>query len=209
MKVLVLGDFTSAPCGIREIELSTFSQTRTGRVLVDIERFFAKVSPEPNSGCWLWEGVLNCWGYGQFSINSHPYAAHRFAYALFIGPIPIGYDLDHRCRTRACCNPSHVRPVTKRENNVLNSLSPAAVNAQKIVCKRGHVLADQNLRTKQSRNSTLRVCRTCTKEDAARRHRLFLSVHPPQHRDKHWQGTKRNNGCTHCARFLAEVRCAS
>jgi hypothetical protein len=42
--------------------------------------------------------------------------AHRYAYEWLIGPIPIGLDLDHLCRTRECVNPNHLEPVTRKEN---------------------------------------------------------------------------------------------
>ncbi len=41
---------------------------------------------------------------------------HRKSYEFFIGPIPVGLDLDHLCRTRACYNPAHLEPVTRSEN---------------------------------------------------------------------------------------------
>lgn len=37
--------------------------------------------------------------------------AHRFAYELFVGPIPSGYDIDHVCRNRRCVNPAHLEAV--------------------------------------------------------------------------------------------------
>jgi len=36
------------------------------------ERFFAKVSPEPTTGCWLWKGYLNPGGYGVISMPGSP-----------------------------------------------------------------------------------------------------------------------------------------
>lgn len=35
-----------------------------------VERFMSKVSPDPNSGCWLWIGYVSPFGYGQFSIKT-------------------------------------------------------------------------------------------------------------------------------------------
>lgn len=42
--------------------------------------------------------------------------AHRVAYELWVGPIPEGMELDHRCKVRACINPAHLEPVTHAEN---------------------------------------------------------------------------------------------
>ena len=102
-------------------------------------RFWSKVSVAPLSGCWLWTGSTNGTGYGRFWATSRPDGAklhyvHRYAYQMLVGPISEGLDLDHfRCGNRACCNPEHVRPVTRREN-MLRSDSPAARNAAKTRC---------------------------------------------------------------------------
>ncbi len=75
-----------------------------------------KVSPEPNSGCWLWTGYLNKGGYGGFKLPSRMHLAHRVAYELLREPIPAGLDLDHLCRVRSCVNPWHLEPVDRKEN---------------------------------------------------------------------------------------------
>ncbi len=72
---------------------------------------------EPNSGCWLWAGFIHPKnGYGSYRMNGRTCGAHRASYELHVGPIPDGYDLDHLCRVRSCVNPSHLEPVTRREN---------------------------------------------------------------------------------------------
>jgi hypothetical protein len=42
--------------------------------------------------------------------------AHRLAYASKFGPIPKGYEVDHICGNRACCNRRHLRLLTVREH---------------------------------------------------------------------------------------------
>lgn len=72
--------------------------------------------------CWLWVGAVNGrsptkMNYGQFrDANGRRCPAHRFAYELFIGPIPHGLDVDHLCRQSLCVNPWHLEPVTRQEN---------------------------------------------------------------------------------------------
>src|SRR5882672_10337222 len=113
------------------------------------ERFDAKWTPEPNTGCWLWHGALQNKGYGLFHIGSvldrsrRRVLAHRLAYELYMGPIPFGLTIDHLCRVPCCVNPDHLEPVTHREN-VLRGLSPQAMNAAKLHCVSGHPFDDVN-----------------------------------------------------------------
>ena len=78
--------------------------------------------PEPNSGCLIWLGAVNNGGYGKIRIGFRGEGTYRIAYAhrvfyeYFVGPIPEGLDLDHKCRVRCCVNPAHLEPVTKKEN---------------------------------------------------------------------------------------------
>ena len=88
-----------------------------------IERFLEKVSPEPNSGCWLWDGAINAAGYGSFMLDGKPQKAHRVAYELFKGPIvPLdgadcrGTCVIHSCDVPICVNPDHLRLGTHLDN---------------------------------------------------------------------------------------------
>jgi hypothetical protein len=110
-----------------------------------LERFQESYVPEPNTGCWLWFGVLTAAGYGQLRVDGKPYYAHRFSHETFVGPIPTQYQVDHLCRQRCCVNPDHLEAVPQR-TNLLRGISPSAVNATKTTCLRGHPLEGENLR---------------------------------------------------------------
>ncbi len=88
-------------------------------------RFWAKVdkngpipATRPDLGpCWIWTGYIHeKTGYGQFGVRAGTRLTHRIAYQYAVGPIPAGRHLDHLCRRRACCRPTHLEPVSPREN---------------------------------------------------------------------------------------------
>jgi hypothetical protein len=70
--------------------------------------------PEPNTGCLIWLGKIDKYGYGSVWFNGKQQLAHRVAYETAIGPIPD--QLDHLCRVRCCVNPDHLEPVSGSEN---------------------------------------------------------------------------------------------
>lgn len=87
------------------------------------ERFMQMVSPEPNSGCWLWTGhIIPSSSYGQsprgsFGVGESKAAyAHRVSYVLHKGPIPEGMLVCHKCDTPLCVNPDHLWLGTNEEN---------------------------------------------------------------------------------------------
>lgn len=85
----------------------------------DMRPFWSQVTESPESGCWVWAGVVsNQYGYWtpptQTGLGRGP--AHRFAYMHMVCEIPAGLELDHLCRHKLCVNPEHLDPVTHAEN---------------------------------------------------------------------------------------------
>lgn len=120
-------------------------------------RFHEKVVIDHTTGCWLWTAAQDGHGYGQISVNGRPDKAHRLAYRIYMGEIPVGLCIDHLCRTRLCVNPEHLEPVTLAENTLRQQAAAGHYNALKSHCRNGHLLSGDNLR----KNSKSRLCRTC------------------------------------------------
>jgi len=122
------------------------------------ERFFAKISPEPMSGCWLWMGAYDRGGYGRFFLWGENCTAHRVSYEMHKGAIPEGLQIDHLCRVHCCVNPDHLDVVTQQEN-----LRRERVHRPTIThCKYGHEFNDENTRIyTRSDKFRQRMCRTC------------------------------------------------
>jgi hypothetical protein len=73
---------------------------------------------DPETGCWIWQKGKDKDGYGQFSFKNRNYKAHRVAYRLYVGPIPKGMQVLHKCDNTSCVNPKHLFLGTNDDNTV-------------------------------------------------------------------------------------------
>lgn len=164
----------------------------------DEERFWSKVDrsgPIPDihpdlikGRCWQWIGTTTnsgrkgptTWEYGIFGVgpasNHRKYRAHRYAYELLVAPIPNGMQIDHLCKNTLCVNPSHLEPVTNKENTARGRAAEVnrAIQLAKTHCKRGHPLSGENLIIYPSTGQ--RVCRTCRNMRALERYRQLRAT---------------------------------
>ena len=109
--------------------------------------------------CWEWVGAHTVLGYGVVRRDNKNKSAHRLSYEAFVGPIPLGLELDHLCRNTKCINPAHLEPVT-HQVNVLRGVGTPAVHAAKTHCDRGHEFSEKNTKTGPKGD---RVCIECSR----------------------------------------------
>jgi len=111
-----------------------------------IYNFFKYLDIEEGSDCLNWVGNKSKGGYGRFAQRlfngkggTIMHMAHRFMYKHAVGDVPLGLQLHHVCENKSCVNPSHIVPVTCKENLYASS-TPPSINASKTHCKNGHPL---------------------------------------------------------------------
>ncbi|NMM88952.1 hypothetical protein B2J88_32170 [Rhodococcus sp. SRB_17] len=121
-----------------------------------VRRFTAKTVVDAD-GCHMWTAANNG-RYATFSLKGRTAFGHQLAWILVHGrALRPGYVVDHLCRNTLCVNADHLEEVTIQVN-ILRGTSPAALNALKFECSRGHLLAGDNLYVMAN---GWRQCRLC------------------------------------------------
>lgn len=147
------------------------------------QRFWYKVLPNDDTGCWEWQGAKDKRGYARVAVtpgNNVP--AHRVAYTLCRGDIPERIEgkrphVMHHCDNPACVNPWHLSVGTPKQN--MDDMAAKGRAYHPIMrpdttkCKSGrHDWVEENIyrhRRKDRPNQIDETCRLCAKERAARR----------------------------------------
>ena len=138
-----------------------------------IERFMSRVEMVAESGCWIWVGNCNNYGYGNFYHPAHHLAnkpqfvaAHRWSIDYFKGPISKSNHVCHRCDVPSCVNPDHLWVGTHQENMAdlwskgRGTKGRKFPEREKQFCSYGHEYTPDN--TMYAGAKKHKRCRACT-----------------------------------------------
>lgn len=134
------------------------------------DRFWSRVFPVPMSGCWIWMGALDKFGYGHICLggaSSAPIPAHRASMII------AGHDLRdafvlHRCDIPSCVNPDHLFLGTQLDNirdMIAKGRRGDCGSRKQTHCKRGHPLDGDDVRHRRGE----RECMQCVRITRAAR----------------------------------------
>jgi len=132
--------------------------------MTDIERFMSRVNK--TDSCWLWNASTDGNGYARFVINRKSVIASRFSYKSFVGEIPNGLFVLHKCDNPKCVNPEHLFTGTQTDNMqdmLKKGRNPRSVKTH---CPQGHEYSEQNTYKYCNR----RHCKTCMKARSKERY---------------------------------------
>ena len=120
------------------------------------ERFWGKVE-KAEGGCWLWRGGCQR-GYPMFWNGEATVRATTW----LLGPLPVGFQRHHICKTTTCVRPDHLRVVTTSEHRRIHA-------DEKTHCPHGHPYSGANLYLVPRRDRPAdRICRECAREATRR-----------------------------------------
>ena len=86
--------------------MGSYTRVRNGASVEERLRFHGWTVTD--AGCWGWNRSRNREGYGFLWVDGVTRRVHRLAYETWVGPIPEGLLVRHKCDNPPCMNPEHL-----------------------------------------------------------------------------------------------------
>ncbi len=128
------------------------------------QRLEEKFIPVTESGCWIWVGASVEAGYGVIRIDGKNRRAHRISYECYVGEIPEGLIIRHKCDVVSCINPDHLELGTQTDNVADRDKRGRHGNNKITHCPKGHPYSGDNLYMNGKRRCCVICSRAATKE---------------------------------------------
>lgn len=97
-----------------------------------LDAYNAYVIKNGDDECWGWSGIKNI--YGSICINKKLTYAHRFSYRYYVGAIPEGMFVCHKCDNYLCTNPKHLFLGYPKDNSQDMVLKGRSGKGEKNAC---------------------------------------------------------------------------
>jgi hypothetical protein len=116
----------------------------------------SRITVHPETGCWLYKGAVDRFGYGRVFLAGKERKAPKVYYEVFVGPVPRKARLIHAlsrkdCIGAACCNPAHLEVAQ----------SFASIRFARRICPKGHLIEAENAVIEVRGDNLLVRCREC------------------------------------------------
>jgi hypothetical protein len=102
-------------CSRHYYKLRTKGLNGDYNIVNDDEARFKSNSIIDENGCWRWRKSKSH-GYGRTVVKRKATSAHRGSWTIFIGKIPSGMQVNHKCHVRDCINPDHLYLGDQKQN---------------------------------------------------------------------------------------------
>lgn len=99
----------------------------TGRKMFKTPEESFDYRTERYGDCLIWTGAVKDTGYGALWDGKRVVRPHRWAWEQANGALDPAADLDHKCGNRLCCEVTHLRPTTRKQN--MENLQGANANS--------------------------------------------------------------------------------